>query len=306
MNSAIQAINVLLIEENLADAHKVGDLLAKAAFDWNFNVDHFDCVDQAIDRLDRSDVDAILCGFELLDEQALFALKSARAHAHNLPIVVLCRMRDDSCGISALRAGAQDCLNKDEVESVMLSRSIVYGVERARIPGIAPESAKRGDTEDEVDSWVALCAPAPVARKSLGQRPFKEAAPSLFADLVGRHTKLLEFSLEERVMKTNKGVADELKNLAQQLGSNGAGPRDIIELHATAISAKLKGQPPVKAKAIVVEGRVLLIKLMGDLASYYRKLSWGRRPITSGKLPPGRSRLVRAGTSETVQEKDER
>ena len=41
-------------------------------------------------------------------------------------------------------------------------------------------------------------------------------------------------------------------------------------MHSAALKQKVRGAPPAKAQAYVEEGRLMLLELMGHLASYYR------------------------------------
>jgi hypothetical protein len=53
----------------------------------------------------------------------------------------------------------------------------------------------------------------------------------------------------------------------------GAGANDIAELHAQALQAALRGAPAPKAQALLSEGRLLALELMGRLLTFYRKRS---------------------------------
>ena len=67
--------------------------------------------------------------------------------------------------------------------------------------------------------------------------------------------------------------------LATRLGDNGAGPRDLIDLHLGALE---NASPSVGSHggAPIVEGRLLALEMMGLLVDYYR--SGHRRRTTKG------------------------
>jgi len=291
MKTRPRALTIVLIEDNPADARMVRQFLtAPRSPETVGTVDmlHFECIEQAMGKLDDPDVDAIVIGLEGPKVSAFGVLEAIRARVSGPPSIVLVRSAAEEFGVEAIRRGAQDCLFKDDLDGVQLTRAIRYGTERNGGRNVVDDSAGR----HEVEAWVAMCSPAPlsVALKSFGHVPLKDSAPGPFAEFVSRHQEILDLSLEEREKKTNKGVVEELRSLADQLGRLGAGPRDIVGLHTAAIVAKLRGQPVRKAKAYVVDGRLLLLKLMGDLASHYRSLSWGKvsgpgrtLPVTRGK-----------------------
>ena len=54
-----------------------------------------------------------------------------------------------------------------------------------------------------------------------------------------------------------------------------AGPRDVVELHTTALKRRLSSAGVEQAEAYTEEGRLLVLELMGNLVSYYRVYTLG-------------------------------
>jgi DNA-binding NarL/FixJ family response regulator len=306
MKSGHQTLTVLLIEENPADARMVRRMLVAPAVAETYEVVHFECIDQAMDRLDDPDVDAIMIGMEAPDRVSRQALKAIGAHVPVAPTIVLVRSADEEFAVETIRAGAQDCLFKDELDGIRISRSLRFGIERSKMSPARGDPAASDGAREELEAWAAMCSPAPqrVARRSFGQNSLKEAAPGVFGDLVRHYHDILDRSLEERAMKTNKGVVEQLKSLADRLGGLDAAPPDVVDLHMATITAKLHGQPLQKAKVYVAEGRLLLLKLMGDLASFYRAASWGKSSNLGGRLPAGKSKPIQSRGSTTTKTED--
>jgi len=97
-----------------------------------------------------------------------------------------------------------------------------------------------------------------------------------------------------RAYRVDHRLPQTLRALAEQIGSMRAGPRDVIELHSAALREKTAGAPPRKAQAFVDEANVMVLELMGYLASHYRALSgFGGRvgPIAA----PAAARAAQAG-----------
>jgi DNA-binding NarL/FixJ family response regulator len=303
MKSGHQTLTVLLIEENPADARMVRRMLAAPALAETYDVVHFECIDQAMDRLDDPDVDAIMIGMEAPDRVSPQVLKAIRAHVPVAATIVLVRSADEEFAVETVRAGAQDCLFKDELDGIRISRSLRCGIERSKMSPAGGDPAASDGAREEMEAWAAMCSPAPlrVARKSFGQTSLKEAAPGVFGDLVRHYQDILDRSLEERAVRTNKEVVEELKSLADRLGGLDASPTDVVDLHMATMTAKLHGQPLKKAKAYVAEGRLLLLKLMGDLASFYRTASWGKSPSRGGRLPASRAKPIHTLDPATTQ-----
>jgi CheY-like chemotaxis protein len=294
MKSGHKTLTVLLIEENLADARMVQRMLAEPALAETYDVVHFECIDQTMARLHDPDVDAIMIGMEAPDRVSRQALKAIGAHVPWAPTIVLVRSADEAFAVEAIRAGAQDCLFKDELDGIRISRSLSYGIERSKMSPARRAPAASDGARKELEVWAAMCSPAPLraARENFGQTSLKDTAPGVFGDLVRHYENILDRSLEERAMKTNKGVVEELKSLADRLGRLDAAPPDVVDLHMATITTKVRGQPLKKAKVYVAEGRLLLLKLMGDLASFYRSSSWDKSPDPGGRLPSSRAKPI--------------
>lgn len=88
-----------------------------------------------------------------------------------------------------------------------------------------------------------------------------------------RYHALLEQALEQRALKVDLDISAELRAFAAALGRQSASPRDLIRIHARVIAQKKAAAPtPLRLKASIEEGRLLLIELMGYLAAYYRDM----------------------------------
>ena len=56
-----------------------------------------------------------------------------------------------------------------------------------------------------------------------------------------------------------------------------AGPRDVIDLHVSALQQRLDQAGREEAAALVEEGRLLVLELMGYVVTYYRSYTLGVR-----------------------------
>jgi hypothetical protein len=97
----------------------------------------------------------------------------------------------------------------------------------------------------------------------------RNTAPDLFADLVRRYEAVLDEAVDQRIHE-NKSFSAALADLSARLGQLQAGARDIIELHARALDAKLASVPPLLRGVYVEEGRLVVLELMGRVLSAYR------------------------------------
>jgi signal transduction histidine kinase len=124
------AVKVLLIEDNLAEARLLQEVL-KESHAQQFELFHVQRLKEALQALDNaSPYDAILLDLTLPDSQGLASLDSLLARAPNLPVVVLTNTNDDELALEAVRQGAQDYLWKRQINGDILVRSLRYAVER--------------------------------------------------------------------------------------------------------------------------------------------------------------------------------
>ena len=122
-------VNILLIEDNLAEARLLQEVL-KGTVLRRFNLVHVKRLGEAIAHLQTDNFDVILLDLTLPDSHGLASLDSIIQHAPSLPIVVLTNTNDDELAVEAVRHGAQDYLVKRQMNQDILVRSLRYAIER--------------------------------------------------------------------------------------------------------------------------------------------------------------------------------
>jgi diguanylate cyclase (GGDEF)-like protein/PAS domain S-box-containing protein len=138
-------IQILLVEDSRTDADLVRRLLARAPL-GPFRLTTVDRIAKAIDLLRRSPaLDVILLDVSLPDSvhSSLDSLTRIKAQAPELPIVLLTGVEDEELAALAVRQGAQDYIQKRQVESALLGRSIRYAIERKQAEMALRESEER-------------------------------------------------------------------------------------------------------------------------------------------------------------------
>ncbi len=135
-------IRVLSVEDNHGDARLILEMLRDAqALGWNlpsFRVEWVKTLQAALDYLDDAATDAaprpdvILADLNLPDSKSRNTFTALRAHADNIPIVVLTEQEDEILAIESVRAGAQDYLFKRELSGSLLAHALSYAIERHR------------------------------------------------------------------------------------------------------------------------------------------------------------------------------
>ena len=159
------------------------------------------------------------------------------------------------------------------------------------LPRFAPATASRPDLvrEEELAAFERMAAPpstSAVTAQLFGATPLHERAPLEHADIVRVYSALLDTALHKKTYRgQGENLADDLRGLAERLGDLGAGPREVTAVHAHALREAVRGVSAAKLQALLSEGRLLALELMGNLAGYYRRRSRGTPPRHAGGPP---------------------
>jgi DNA-binding NtrC family response regulator len=147
--------NVLLIEDDLADADLLCELL-ELVDSTNFQVTHCKRLSEALEQVSQASFDVVLVDLSLLDSHGLVNIEQVRERQPTLPIVILSGLQDKSLAIESVQKGAQDYLVKEQVESDGLSRAIFYAIERAKILQLLDQKEKQlQNANEELEQRVA-------------------------------------------------------------------------------------------------------------------------------------------------------
>lgn len=123
------------MEDNPGDARLIREYLKDVPPGSSFELRHLSSI-QELASLDlQTHCDLILLDLHLDDSDGLETLNRCMDIRPDVPVVVLTGLESESIGINAVRGGAQDYLVKDDINPILLSRSITYAVERVRLGG---------------------------------------------------------------------------------------------------------------------------------------------------------------------------
>jgi two-component system cell cycle response regulator len=126
-----KTLSVLLLENNLADAELIEELLEQEKFS-SIKIENVDRLQDALKILNSSNFDVILLGLSHPDSQETNIISQLKKKKPNVPIIVLTMLNDLNTAIRSVRKGAQDYLDKNSLEAELLIRSIRYAIERQR------------------------------------------------------------------------------------------------------------------------------------------------------------------------------
>ncbi len=267
-----EPLRLLLVEDDPGHARLTREWL-RDADPFGFVITHAATLAEARLRLKEGDFDLAALDLGLPDSQGLATLKEMRQAAPDLPLVVLTGHADESQGVAAVEAGAQDYLVKGRFEpEYLLSRTLKYAVERHHLQRRINEEREQVQRQRELLAMEQLGRnAAPVTATLYSQTVLADCDPVLFHELVDRYCKLLEQAVEQQAFKVAHTVSRELAALAERLGFLKAGPRDVIDLHSRALEMALRNSTRYAAKFYTDEGRLMALELMGYLVNYYRR-----------------------------------
>ncbi|MCA1967439.1 MAG: response regulator [Flavobacterium sp.] len=121
--------NIIVIEDNLGDFFLLEEYLSeKIKLPTIKHFEKFSDFKQSNGSL--SDYDIIFLDLSLPDKTGTELVEEVLKISNNIPVVVLTGYSDFSFALKAIALGASDYLLKDEINSAMLYKSLVYNIER--------------------------------------------------------------------------------------------------------------------------------------------------------------------------------
>lgn len=122
-------LNVLLIEDNLADTALIREML-KESRKTRFKLFNARRLQEGLELFEEHDIDLLLLDLNLPDSKGIETFEKANRCLSEIPIIILSGFDDEDTAIKAVKGEAQDYLIKGNVDGNLLSRSIFYAIER--------------------------------------------------------------------------------------------------------------------------------------------------------------------------------
>lgn len=259
-------VRVLLIEDDVAAQSLAVEELQAIA-----DVAVASTLAEAEDAWASSGFDCVVLDLSLPDGWGLGSLLQLRRTVDAVPVIVLSGTQGPAFEGKALRSGAAKFLSKGDLAPGML----VDAVQEV----LAADDAAASSAIAEVRRLGHM--PSPVSRRMFGQTDYADDGRAEWDDLVGYYSDLLEVAIEEVAFESEGSVRGSLRDLAATLGSVRAGPRDVVRLHAAALEHQEGVRQGRSAPEFVHEARLVVLELMGYLASYYRAQALGASSTTA-------------------------
>lgn len=266
-------VKILLVEDNPGDARLLEAMLSSTSDGRVYEVTHAKKLSDALDLLSQQPMDAVLLDLSLPDSRGVGTIDHAAASVskYTTPIIVVTGRPAEGAELESVQHGADDYLLKSGLNPEILVRSIQLAIERqrTRLRNEAERSEARHAREIESLEQMGSGPPTSVTARAYGLERLSDASPDTFNLLVEQYCDLIDQALEQRKFRLEGKVSQALRVMAQRLGFLRASPRDVVELHTRAIKS-LNPTKMTTSYVIAEEARLMLIELMGCLASYYR------------------------------------
>lgn len=127
-----QIIDILHFEDNPNDVILTGYLLEEAN-DYIYRVRHADRLSMGLEHLATESPGIILLDLNLPDSHGLSTFEAVKKVAGTVPIIIMSGLTAKELAVNAVQEGAQDYLIKGQINSQLLIRSILYGIERQKL-----------------------------------------------------------------------------------------------------------------------------------------------------------------------------
>lgn len=124
-------IRVLLFEDNEDDVLILRHMLHKSRA-AHFTLEPVDTLAGGLKRLDEGGVDVVLLDLSLPDSRGLETFYAVQSKFPEVPIIVLSGLDDETVALEAVHAGAQDYLVKGHADAQLLTRALIYSIERTQ------------------------------------------------------------------------------------------------------------------------------------------------------------------------------
>ncbi|MDH5680952.1 MAG: response regulator, partial [Spirochaetota bacterium] len=122
-------VRILLVDDDEDDFIITSELLSEIP-DHRYDIHWSSDYQKAIQTLECKDFDICLFDYSLGAECGLDLLEDVINRGYDIPIILLTGQNNKEIDQKALEAGASDYLDKSELNSSLLERSIRYALER--------------------------------------------------------------------------------------------------------------------------------------------------------------------------------
>lgn len=269
-----QVPSLLLVEDDPDDAELLAQALRRSS-DFACDVVRTGSLGEALEAIIGKAPDAVLLDLNLPDSDGLHTVQRIVEQAGGCPVIVLTGQDEMDLGVSAIRAGAHDFLNKSALQGDQVPRMVRHALERAKRFEAQASARARETRERELSAISRLTSSdaAAVTARLFEAGPIAEQNPGEFRNLLARYLALLQAAFADGDGRTAEPSAHELRVFVDRVGMQKGRAVDIVAVHLGALRELTRDEPEERAEAITAEARYILLDAIGHLADYYRRYS---------------------------------
>lgn len=135
------AINILMVEDNKEQQFLLTELLNATGIPIK-KIISSTRIQNAVEQINES-IDIILLDLSLPDSRGINTFKTIYQSAGDIPVVILSGIADKELALETIHLGAQDYLIKGDFDEKLLSKTIIYSIERKKSAASLIESEER-------------------------------------------------------------------------------------------------------------------------------------------------------------------
>lgn len=140
MTDSHKGLRILIVEDNPGDHNLISGLLAASVIKIQL-LAIAETLEKAMDHLQKESFDIILLDLSLPDCSGIDTFKTIKEHTGKTPVIILSAPADMKIAAEAISLGAQDYHIKSEPDEKMLTKTILYSIERMH----KPENLREGN-----------------------------------------------------------------------------------------------------------------------------------------------------------------
>ena len=267
---------ILLVEDEPEDIEIVQSMLhnvRSSFFERGFQLTCAETLSIAKQILSAQQFDVILLDLILPDSRNMNSLEELQSMNTGIPIIVQTALEDEVVAVKALELGSCGYLPKLASDRNLLLYAIRSAIERKQqLTNIEQFQQQERELDHLEDILVGIS-------QLENDTSLKQRWPDIYAEIEQRYQQLLVRFVEQKIYQVQYEIASEINILIEQLGYLQATSKDLIQLHTDTLKQKQVSSSKKGMKAYIIEGRYLLLELMGRLVSYYRRYYVGLNKI---------------------------
>ena len=132
MEFSSMPINILIVHSGIADVKKLKKVFSNTGIQLK-ELSHEATLAEALNFLKRHTTDIIFLELALTDSYGIATFKTIQSQSPQVPVVILTSTDDTKLALEAINNGAQDFLITNDVDEKILSKTVLYSIERKRL-----------------------------------------------------------------------------------------------------------------------------------------------------------------------------